>query len=70
MTTENRATSLPELVDAKFISELLKLHWRTVMIMAREGRIPCVRVGVSLRFDVAVIREWLASKAIPAKDNV
>ncbi len=30
------------------------------------GMVPCIRLGRSIRFDPAVIREWLASRSVPA----
>lgn len=30
------------------------------------GMVPCIRLGRSIRFDPAVIREWLTARSVPA----
>jgi excisionase family DNA binding protein len=48
-----------QLARVKEISELTGFQPVTIYRMAREGRIPAVRVGRSIRFDREVIEEWL-----------
>lgn len=45
-------------VDA--IAEMTGFHRVTVYKMAREGRIPAVKVGRSVRFESAAIEKWFA----------
>ena len=53
--------SLPRLVDVEVVAESLGLsRWR-VYQLAREGVIPSVRIGKSLKFDEDKIREWIAN---------
>jgi hypothetical protein len=33
---------------------------------AQRGLVPCVRIGRSVRFDVAALREWAANGGTPA----
>lgn len=41
------------------VADLLQLARKTVVRMARDGRIPCVRIGRVLRFDHEEIDRWL-----------
>ena len=42
-----------------WVADLLQLHPETIRKMARERRIPAVRIGKVWRFEDASIREWL-----------
>ena len=60
---------LPKLVTADEVSESLGLsRWR-VYELAREGIIPHVRIGRSMRFDEAKIRAWLEAGGSRAHTN-
>jgi excisionase family DNA binding protein len=39
-----------KLLNARAVADLLSLHPLTVYLMAKQGRLPCVRIGKSLRF--------------------
>ena len=41
------------------IAAVLRITRKTVIIMAREGRIPCIRVGRIVRFDSDEIQRWI-----------
>ena len=41
------------------VAEMLRLARKTVIVMARDGKIPCVRIGRLVRFDPAEIERWL-----------
>jgi excisionase family DNA binding protein len=47
------------LVDAGEIAELLVLHPKTVQLMARQGKIPAIRIGKFWRFRKSEIDHWL-----------
>lgn len=51
------------LLKAEEAARLLSLHVETVKLMAREGRIPAVKIGNRWRFDPAKIRDWLDGRA-------
>ena len=41
------------------IAAVLRIARKTVITMAREGRIPCIRVGRFVRFDQGEIQRWI-----------
>ena len=41
------------------VAEMLQIARKTVVVMAREGRIPCVRIGRFVRFDPTEIDRWI-----------
>ena len=43
------------------VAEMLRIARKTVVVMAREERIPCIRVGRFVRFDRAEIDRWINS---------
>ena len=47
------------LLTAREVARLLRLHEKTVRRMIREGRLPCLRIGRSVRFVVDDIDRWL-----------
>jgi excisionase family DNA binding protein len=51
--------SLPHLIDAAEVATALGLSKWRVYELAREGVIPHVRIGRSMRFDEAKVREWI-----------
>jgi excisionase family DNA binding protein len=55
---ESNCTFEP-LMDVKSTAESLSLHPKTVMRMAREGRIPAFRVGRYWLFRASLIDAWL-----------
>jgi excisionase family DNA binding protein len=53
----------PEVLwDKDRLAKYLDLHPVTVLRMAREGRIPCIRIGGMVRFDPKEIRDFLKTK--------
>jgi excisionase family DNA binding protein len=53
---------LERLLTARELSELLQLHAKTVERMARDGRLPSLRVLGRLRFRPSDIASWLAAR--------
>lgn len=41
------------------VAEMLRVARKTVVVMARDGRIPSIRVGRFVRFDAAEVERWL-----------
>ena len=50
------------LVDADEVADLLGLHPKTVQLMARQGKIPAIRVSKFWRFRKSQIDRWLRSE--------
>lgn len=55
------ANGLPPMLTAKQASELLQIRRAQVYALAREGIIPSVRVGRTVRFNRARLVEWIES---------
>ena len=48
------------------IAELLNISERQVYKLAAEHRIPCFKIGGSIRFDPLAVAVWLRQKMAPA----
>ena len=57
----HRATAL----TVSDVASLLNISERQVYKLAAEGRIPCFKIGNSVRFDPATIAAWLRQKIAP-----
>ena len=57
--------SFPELVDIEKVAKLLGVGERYVRRMVAERRVPIVKVGHYVRFDVADIRKWVEEQRRP-----
>lgn len=66
---EAEAAPRPRMLRTADIAELLDLPAKRVSILAREGIIPRVKVGRSVRFNEADILAWVAAggSAYPAE---
>ena len=51
-----------QLLTADDVAEMLQIARKTVVVMAREQRIPCIRIGRFVRFDPAEIDRWIDSQ--------
>ena len=49
------------LITVKEVADYLKLKEQTVYLLARQNKIPSLKVGGSLRFKKSQIDAWLAS---------
>jgi excisionase family DNA binding protein len=47
------------------VADLLNISERQVYKLAAEFRIPCFKIGGSIRFDPAAVAEWLRQKMAP-----
>ena len=52
-------TTFPELIDVKTLAALFGVGERYVRRMVTERRVPTVKVGRLVHFDVAEIRRWV-----------
>lgn len=50
------------LIDTEEAARLLQIHPKTLQLMARNGKIPCHRVGKFWRFRKSEIDQWLQSE--------
>lgn len=57
--SEKQATHL---LDARQAAERLGVSERTVRQMGRDGRLPVIRVGNQMRFEVDDLEEWLSER--------
>jgi len=48
-----------QLVGTRKAAEILGMHPITVQRLAREGRLPSIRVGGRWKFELHELREWL-----------
>jgi len=55
----------PELVDIETVARLLGVGERYVRRMVSERRVPIVKVGHYVRFDLADIRNWVEQQRRP-----
>jgi excisionase family DNA binding protein len=55
-------TDFEPLIAPRDASKLLDIHPKSLTRMAREGRIPAVRVGKKWRFRVSSIDRWLSDR--------
>ena len=64
--TETAATvagTAPRFVRAQVVAEILDVSPRCVALWAQNGKIPCVRIGGTLRFNLAAVMATLAEAA-------
>jgi len=48
-----------QLLTPDEVAEMLHIARKTVVVMAREQRIPCIRIGRLVRFDSNDIDRWI-----------
>jgi excisionase family DNA binding protein len=59
--TKSETTMEPMLLLTRQAAKLLNISERTLWTLTNEGKIPCVRVGRSVRYDPNDLRAWIAS---------
>ena len=50
------------LLSSAQAAQLLNLHPNTLLLWAREGRIPCLRYGRRVAFRASSLNEWLSEQ--------
>ena len=60
---DQRLHELPDILDLRDVADLLRVHQKTVRLMAIEGKIPAFRAGRLWRFKKSKIEEWLNANA-------
>jgi excisionase family DNA binding protein len=61
-TIADQIESFKGALTARQLSELLSISAVSVFKMAKSGRIPCLRIGASVRFCPATIARWLRER--------
>jgi excisionase family DNA binding protein len=59
-----------QLIDVRAAAERLGTSERHVRELVYRNRIPYVKVGRLVRFDVADLERWLEERRVPARDTV
>ena len=57
---------MPEILSAEELARYLGVNYRTILQMARAGKLPGRRVGSAWRFHKQAIDTWLATRENPA----
>jgi excisionase family DNA binding protein len=57
-TVKTKLLSFERALKAKELATILQLDVNTVYMHTRENRIPCFRIGTSVRYDPSVVAEW------------
>jgi len=50
------------LISAEQAAALLNLHTNTVLLWARDGRIPCLRLGRRVAFRASSLNDWVSDQ--------
>ena len=58
------STAFEALLTASQASELLNLHPTTLLLWARNGRIPCLRLGRRVAFRASALNQWLTGRTL------
>lgn len=61
ISCESQQQSIPKLLTAEEVAEMLRIPKAHVYELARRGKIPCTRIGRLVRFPQARILEWIES---------
>lgn len=68
VSVETKQDVQRKFLKAEEVADDLVLALSTVYKLCREGEIPCVYIGGSLRIPTAIYREWLQTRTkIPGK---
>ena len=62
---DDEQLGFPEIVDISTLAKLLGVGERYVRRMIAERRVPTVKVGRLVRFDLAEIRRWIEEQRRP-----
>jgi excisionase family DNA binding protein len=56
-----------EVLTAKEVCALLRIHPSTLYKLTKQGRIPSFRIGNDWRFRMELIERWMAEKSVYAR---
>ena len=58
---DSSGVSFERVLNTEEAAALLQIHPKTLQKLAREGRVPCFRIGDLWRFRASALDEWLRS---------
>ena len=61
-TVANVGDTFEPILDAQQAATYLLMHPKTLQRMAREGHVPCIRLGRFVRFRLSTLDVWLRAK--------
>jgi hypothetical protein len=56
----DKCTRWDSIVDSDNLAKIVKMHPTTIRRLALEGKIPCMRIGQAIRFDVESVIKKLS----------
>ena len=59
---QSGAAQFERLFSAKEAASYLRMHVKTLQRLAREGRVPCARIGKHWRFRLSDLDHWVREK--------
>ena len=62
MNTDITSEPLRLLWTSREAAQALSISERTLWSLTHDGKIPCVRIGRAVRYDLADIRSWIESQ--------
>lgn len=69
MSIEELLAALTHALTVADVAQLLNISERQVYKLAPEHRMPCFKIGNSIRFDPAAFAAWLLQKMAPASEG-
>ena len=69
LRTTNYELRTKEIMTPREAAEYLSIHVRTIYRLAKNGDIPCRKVGGSWRFKKDALDEWLSWKENPSSNE-
>ena len=69
MTYGQAEIELPKLLKPKEAAAVLAISERTLWTLTDDGVIPSVRIGRSVRYDVADLRRWIGQQKTRVVDS-
>ena len=69
LRTTNSELRTKEIMTPREAAEYLSIHVRTIYRLAKNGDIPCRKVGGSWRFKKDALDEWLSWKENPSSNE-
>jgi excisionase family DNA binding protein len=66
---DGRILTVPRLMTAREAAATLCVSERTLWQLAKDGAIPCVRIGRAKRYDIADIRAFIESRKVTLRES-
>jgi excisionase family DNA binding protein len=62
----NGEASGDRLLDSREVAAMLRISERTLFTLRKAGKLPCLRVGSSVRFSSRAMEVWIAEQQMPS----